>query len=454
MSFYRFLVSSILVTTSLALAACSKKEQAEGSDQQNVPATTRECPADRSARCVEVQQKIAELEVSQRQAADDGDTNAMARSGLDLNHQRELLSLLFNANTSQEAFDALESKYEELATVLERELARLTRPEDPAVDPVKTERIAALVYHEREVNAVTSVMDDFGALYIAESPLDAMGKPAYQEVQVPQPWAGYWYPFRGNDLFGNDSSPLRKLDRAMHASGSATTSAETERRHRDLFYADSWEGLCSAWAVAATVSPEPKRDLVAHGVTFSVSDQKALLTKAYERYPTKTYGVRYNGDAETDGTIQDLRPEAFHRLFLSLLGEKKLPFVIDDESGIEVWSKPVYRVRWSVSKDPEVPNAYYVKALPWMTRHRSDITTAPTTSADIAAPVYEYRLYVDPKISLDGKFKVIAGEWLGDSLDSHPDSVLIAAPGGDLKSGNEEINKGLSVIKEIIESAR
>jgi hypothetical protein len=201
--------------------------------------------------------------------------------------------------------------------------------------------------------------------------------------------------------------------------------------------------------LASASTPEPIEDHTVGGVTFSVMDQKALLIKLHERAPSTFYGIRYFGDADTDGTIQDLRPEAFHRLFTAMLGERRTPFVVDDDPSVEVWSKPVYRVRWSVKQDPEQADAYIVKAFPWMVRHRDTLAEGPTTLADRASVVYEYRLFVDKAKKKDGAFKVLAGEWINDSRDAHPDAAMVAKPGAP-SSLNPVINASMDLVKQIV----
>ena len=56
---------------------------------------------------------------------------------------------------------------------------------------------------------------------------------------------------------------------------------------------------------------------------------EALLTKVHELFPTRQLGVRYEGDVDTDGTYQDLRPEAFHELALHFLGDERRSLVLD-----------------------------------------------------------------------------------------------------------------------------
>src|SRR5690606_16733934 len=92
-----------------------------------------------------------------------------------------------------------------------------------------------------------------------------------------------------------------------------------------------WEGLCDAWAMASILTSEPKRGVTLDGITFTTADLKAIAIKYYEGYKPRIFGRRYQGLAATDGLIQDLRPEAFHRLIEEFLGHQKKPLIIDEE---------------------------------------------------------------------------------------------------------------------------
>jgi hypothetical protein len=87
-----------------------------------------------------------------------------------------------------------------------------------------------------------------------------------------------------------------------------------------------------------------------------------------------------------------------------------------------------------------------------MVRHRENLDEAPTSPADRASPMFEYRLYVDPSTKQGDRFKVIAGEWLGASLDSHPDALMIATPGqeDDKESLNAGINDAMDIVRQIV----
>jgi hypothetical protein len=284
------------------------------------------------------------------------------------------------------------------------------------------------------------------------------------------PWTGYWYQLRTN-LFAKDTTtPLQeslvKLDKVSANIGRPVHSMDWELQHAQELGLNpdaipEWEGLCDAWALAALLRPEPTKALELHGVIFTVADQKALLTKLYESNDLNAtaatyFGSRYYGDADTDGELQDPRPEAFHRIAEVMLGERGLAFGIDSDPGIEVWQKPLFKMSWVVAPDPKIPNAYVVTAFPKIVRplsKPSNLTTAQLMelSPIVEAPEYRYRLYVDPTSPATGKRRVIYGEWLDSTRDQHPDSIFVPDPNKALKPANPEVGQAQDIIKSILQ---
>lgn len=473
--------------TIVALSACvmlstACNERSKGSPPPapagNDPALTAQpsppaCPAASALDCAELREKIAALEEERSAAIARSDAAAFARLSLELNRLTELLTLHESGGSDSKLLAEVESKYEALGRRLdadlggsepqEEETSEQTVDSAPPALPASSEQPAAsaengeaqqpflpaYVYHPLETLAVAAVMRDFGGdLYVGETPRNADGSESFEVLQAPRPWAGYWYPMQSEELFGTPASPLAKLDALLKASGRTPGAVEAERTLR-IGGSDTWEGLCTPWAIASIMTPEPLAATQIGDRSFDTLDQKALLTKVFERYPTRFYGVRYNGDSQTDGTIQDLRPEAFHRIFTSRLAAGKA-FVIDSDPSVQVWSKPVYRVRWIVRRDPEKENAFHVVAKPWLITHRIQLSADPTGTMDRTAPTYEYRLYYDPTAVLDGKYKIIAGEWLATSIDAHPDSIIIPDEGGSPRSTNAALNDNMDVVKQIV----
>jgi hypothetical protein len=306
------------------------------------------------------------------------------------------------------------------------------------------ESAAPIAYHPSELAAVRKVVALAGELYA--------GPTSGEEFRLQrQPWSGYWYPLGSTALFEGDEAPLAKLDRLAQAKGRPDGSAQWERDHHEELPEAAWEGLCGAWSVASTRTLEPLRPVTMNGVSFSIADQKALLIKAHESFPTRTVGVRYNGDFETDGTYQDLRPEAFHRLAEYHLRERGLPLVVDTDAGPAVWNKPLFRFRWIARQDPERDDALLVEAFPWFVKQREEVDDALTTELDVVAATYTYRLYVDKRTVMNGKYRVLAGEWLGDSLGYHPDFALLPQSSGSWASANPALTANFDLVKELLD---
>lgn len=451
----------------LAVAGC---ESEDGGGSNSVePSPVVPCEAESKAECDRVAERIGQLKSERDAAMERNDATRLAHISLQLNQQTELLALLQGDQATPEAQASLQAKYDGLVRMLEADLAlRRTpgtgtepeaaanpvtpvtpgtpgtpttpgTPDTPATPPIPaTPDLPAYVYQPSEAEAVAHVTADYGTLYIAETA-------TAEELKVDRPWAGYWYPLRRGDLYLGEAAPLRKLD--LVTAGNATN---LERDRVDVEHADTWEGLCNAWAMASILSKEPAATKKVQNVDFTVLDQKALLTKIHEKIDVKYYGIRYQGNADTDGTIQDLRPEAFHQLVMKQLGERRQAFVVDDDPGVEVWSKPMYRMRWTVKTDPDNANAFLVRAFPWMVRHRETLSPTATSDADRAAPQYDYRLFVDKSDVKDGKFKVIAGEWIGRSRDSHPDAAVVPVAGAAVGSMNASVQEHMDIVRQIV----
>ncbi|MGE0172147.1 MAG: hypothetical protein AB7T49_05155 [Oligoflexales bacterium] len=396
------------------------------------------CAPEYETRCRETEEDIVRLRAERKASLENQDPNSIdnvRKIDLEVNYKLELLDTLRGDEpVDPKTIADLEKSYEQLKALLDQQQG--FRP-----------------YSASESKAVAQVFEEYGALYIKPSDKDQNGRSIPEEVKAKtgMPWSGYWYPKRKDDLFGKPESPLAKLDRVASAidRNAPLESAAWEFSRYSPDDAD-WAGLCDAWALASIRTPEPKTPIKFANVTFSISDQKALLIKKHEGYQAKIYGNRYYGSHVTDGEIQDLRPEAFHRIVQEVIGVKSQAIVIDEDPGPEVWSRPLFRVRWTIDKDITRENAYVVKAWPYLVKNRVSIEENPTNPTDLKAPVYEYRFYVNNKDQQDGKARVIYGEWIGTSLSEHPDIVFLPQNGdAGLSPINPEVAKGLKLIDRI-----
>jgi hypothetical protein len=95
------------------------------------------------------------------------------------------------------------------------------------------------------------------------------------------PWSGWWWP--ANDLVGGPrlfdfDGPLARYDRFVEALGRPDPDTMEWERAEVRFSSLPWAGHCNGWAAAALLELEPTKPRTLNGITFSVADQKGLLT--------------------------------------------------------------------------------------------------------------------------------------------------------------------------------
>ena len=307
-----------------------------------------------------------------------------------------------------------------------------------------------LDYHPLEALSVNKVFRQLGPLFIDWEGLERAGEiiEDYQADTIP--WSGPWLPNTKTTLFDSDLSVLAKIDRVLNGLGHLSHSRREERMLWDILGKDSWEGHCHAWALASIVTEEPLEMIDIEGEQVSPGEQKALLVKAFDRTPTKTFGHRYSGDYFSDGAYQDLRPEAFHQMIMSYLRDKKSAFIIDKFPGEEVWQHPIFRATIKMTEDIFEPDAVSVETNVWLAQPRENLDSRPTGIADQFVKTYYYRLFIDPIPSEGGNHRVLGGDWVSQSLEDHPDFVVVPSESKPVSS-NADLNKHIKVIRNLFQ---
>jgi hypothetical protein len=175
------------------------------------------------------------------------------------------------------------------------------------------------------------------------------------------PWSGWWWSVSGAgpalDAFGG---PLWKYDRAVEAvTGTKPETREWEARVlTPTGLGLPWAGHCNGWAAAAILEEEPTESRVFGDVTFTVGDQKGLLS---DLHFADSALWSYGGDD------QDVDPADFHRVLSDWLAEQKRAMIMTFHLGDgEVWSYPAYRVELIHGPDPEDPEWSIVEATVWL----------------------------------------------------------------------------------------
>lgn len=413
----------------------------------------------------DVSQKIAFLSEEKKEADSNKNRVRSALLQIELNYLTELLAIRDKASgllrsAIEEEIRILQSKYAVLRDLFEKERREYEATgfvsEDQkkmAIEGFLEGPNFASSYNPLVLREEKKVFDDFGSLYIKEHKKKD-GRPSYKVVEAKnRSWSGFWYPVTSKFLYEGDSAPLKKWQDLLEKRGHSTQIVKQEAERYLGYVSTHWDGYCDYWSKAAVLVPEPKQSKIIDGIEFTIADQKALHTYAHGRFDKKMYGIPYLGTRETDGAHDDLVPSAFHRIATHVLGVEKRALVVDIDPGTEVWNKPFDRYSWSIEKDPQLNYAYLVSAIPWYVNHRDEESDRLTANSDILAPRYTYRLYVDKSQVRRGKFKVIAGQWTGASLDNHPDTVTYPLKDGQPSSHNSEFNKHLQEYKELLLNA-
>jgi len=123
---------------------------------------------------------------------------------------------------------------------------------------------------------------------------------------------------------------------------------------------ETWWGICHAWAPAAIMEDEPVEPVEYNGVTFEVSDLKALLMQQYDRTSAYMLGGRCNEEEierDENGRIvteecRDLNAGTFHVILSNFLGVNSRPLVIERTTGYEVWNQPL--IGFKVTEEREI----------------------------------------------------------------------------------------------------
>ncbi|MDI1476495.1 hypothetical protein [Polyangium sp. y55x31] len=238
-----------------------------------------------------------------------------------------------------------------------------------------------------------------------------------------KPWSSWWFPTVDDFLFAaknGELSPLQKYD--LYSSTfqhKTTTAAAYEREKLYDARADSWSGLCFAWALASIMEPEPNKPIVHGSLRFKVGDLKALLLKTYEAV-TDTPTVGDRNDGEWNDVYADILPHTFHRVLVVELFKNRRPFIIDRDPGHEVWNLPVYKAITKITRDTRARDVVHVRTVLFVAT--PDVKTYDYVGANVTTREYTY----DLNGAWEGRrFVVRGGVWTENSRWDHPDFVVL-----------------------------
>jgi hypothetical protein len=213
---------------------------------------------------------------------------------------------------------------------------------------------------------------------------------------------------------------------------------------------EGWWGLCHAWSPAALLEPEPQQTITYRNVEFTPGDIKALLQVVYDDNESLMLGGRCNAKRfkrDRYGRVADLdcrdsNAGAWHVIITNFIGIGDAALVMDRTANVEVWNQPIY--------------SYEITMQDKVTERRANECVGASGSSyrfnDRARALYEVKMnvgylvegeaqaepmgldgYIDEQsyhyvIEVDGRGKVIGGEWCKRSATHHPD--FLWAPQG------------------------
>lgn len=232
--------------------------------------------------------------------------------------------------------------------------------------------------------------------------------PTGREVAIirPHPWSGWYWPWARVPM----AKVLAKYDTFVaRRTGRNPGAAAWERKHHRG--GEEWSGHCNGWAAAAALEPEPRAPRTVDGMTFTVGEQKGLLSELYMDCYHQFYGTRcYSSKSDPD-----ILPHHFHRLLLEYMKERQVPIVIDADAGSPVWNYPAYAFETTWTTDAR--------------RGKAEVTTKlyladDNVHADFLGTkglIKTYRYTLD----LNAAGEVIGGAWARGTGKNHPDFVWV-----------------------------
>lgn len=201
-------------------------------------------------------------------------------------------------------------------------------------------------------------------------------------------------------------------------------------------YADfgGFAGKCLGWALSTFDFNEPTKDVELNGIKFTPADIKGFLAAVYYGatffVPDENFkGNAYYGDEATDGynpkvARKDVTPEQlFNVLKLTIDNGKMFEADLDPEQG--TWNYPVFKYdldykKISAKKVEGKVILYYVDD----EVHMDEVFSLEVKRRDIKKRELNFTILFKKDFTGDLSLDVASSEWIGDSQNTHPDSII------------------------------
>lgn len=237
------------------------------------------------------------------------------------------------------------------------------------------------------------------------------------------PWFGHWWPMN-DDLNPNiydANGPLEKYDDFVKKSGgqSKAVSWEKSNHFRDpksTLEDRDWAGHCNGVAAAGVLETEPTKQKSKNGISFSVGDQKGLMTE-YHWFDTLVLAQKIGADAAK-----------FHKLVIDWVGKAKLAVIMDTSLGTAIYNHAVGAYQMAYQKDATDPTCTHVTATIFFVDYAS-----PDYVGTMGYPSHYGKKY---KYWIKGDLAApTSGAWEDYSTSDHPDAIWRPYPSKTGKRG-------------------
>lgn len=196
-----------------------------------------------------------------------------------------------------------------------------------------------------------------------------------------------------------------------------------------------YAGKCIGWALATMENPEPTEDVELLGITFRPADIKGYYASIYNGAQffvpeDQVIGEEFH-DANGSGqeAYDDVEPDDFMRALMSTIGEGRM-LEGDLDPGDGVWNYPMHRfeAKWTRKSSTRVSvsvKIFYANDEVGL----DDVFSTNSRRPDLLSRTLTFDLRVSRTWNGD-LTRATSGTWTGESVDTHPDVVIMGLEEG------------------------
>ncbi|MCK5072233.1 MAG: hypothetical protein KAQ98_02325 [Bacteriovoracaceae bacterium] len=205
-----------------------------------------------------------------------------------------------------------------------------------------------------------------------------------------------------------------------------------ENVNHPLYENAGFAGKCIGWSMSTFDYDEPVAHNVINGIVFEPADIKAILATFYTGAiffisGRDFYGHEYLENPASNSTAyyNDVLPHKFIKGLYKTIKKGKL-VEADLDPGHGVWNYPIYK--YDLVWEKKSGQWISVKAKIWFANDEvgiDEIFSIETNRTDIKSKTYTFDLEMPKNWKGKNLSKAIDGVWTGESVDDHPDTLLL-----------------------------